>query len=101
MKIEDQPHESRSVVLLRNGNRQGNPANAPRCLARNRRGSPCQSPAMRGKKRCRLHGGHGSGAPPGNQNAFKHGLFSKEMLQRKKQVSSLLKQARVSMMETD
>jgi hypothetical protein len=29
----------------------------PRCGAKTRRGSPCQSPAMRGKKRCRLHGG--------------------------------------------
>ena len=39
---------------------------APRCLARTRRGTPCQSPAVAGKTRCRMHGGAaGSGAPKG------------------------------------
>ena len=37
---------------------------APRCLARTRRGSPCQSPAMK-NGRCRMHGGTSSGAPKG------------------------------------
>jgi hypothetical protein len=37
---------------------------APRCLAQTRSGTPCQKPAAKGKKRCRLHGGaKGSGAP--------------------------------------
>jgi LacI family transcriptional regulator len=30
---------------------------SPRCLARTRSGTPCQKPAAKGKKRCRLHGG--------------------------------------------
>ena len=30
---------------------------APRCLAQTRRGTPCQSPAVAGKTRCRMHGG--------------------------------------------
>ena len=34
---------------------------APRCGAVNRAGCPCQAPAMRGKKRCRLHGGWSTG----------------------------------------
>jgi hypothetical protein len=40
---------------------------APRCGARTKSGSPCQSPAMmKGRKRCRLHGGaKGSGGPLG------------------------------------
>jgi hypothetical protein len=46
---------------LRYGNRSGNPHSAPRCGARNRRGLPCLAPAMRGKARCRLHGGHSTG----------------------------------------
>ncbi len=30
---------------------------APRCGARNRQGKPCKKAAMRGRCRCRLHGG--------------------------------------------
>jgi hypothetical protein len=35
---------------------------APRCLARTRRGTPCQSPAVAGKTRCRMHGGKADAA---------------------------------------
>ena len=46
----------------------------PRCGARTRSEKPCRSPAVRGKRRCRMHGGApGSGAPRGNKNALKHG----------------------------
>ncbi|WP_366409658.1 hypothetical protein [Novosphingobium sp. 17-62-19] len=34
---------------------------------------------MKGRKRCRMHGGKGSGAPHGNCNAWKHGARSDEM----------------------
>ena len=51
-------------------------ANAPRCGARTRSGAPCRSPAVHGNRRCRMHGGKGSGAPRGNRNAWKHGLRS-------------------------
>ena len=50
---------------------------APRCGARTRRGSPCQSPAMP-NGRCRMHGGTSPGAPKGNKNAFKHGRYTAE-----------------------
>lgn len=53
---------------------------APRCGARTRSGKPCQGPAMKGKKRCRRHGGASTGAP-GNRNAFKHGHRSKAHLE--------------------
>ncbi|MFZ1148666.1 MAG: HGGxSTG domain-containing protein [Xanthobacteraceae bacterium] len=37
---------------------------SPRCGAMTRSGRPCRSPAVRGKRRCRMHGGAaGSGAP--------------------------------------
>ena len=50
-----------------------------RCGAKTCSGSPCKSPAVRGKKRCRMHGGAlGSGAPHGNQNARKTGLYTRE-----------------------
>ena len=42
---------------------RGNPnlALAPRCGARTRAGCPCQAPAIRGKQRCRMHGGRSTG----------------------------------------
>ena len=48
-------------------------ASAPRCLALTRSGTACQSPAVKGRKRCRMHGGTNPGAPEGNSNARKHG----------------------------
>ena len=32
-----------------------------RCLAKTRRGTPCQNPAIRGRGRCKLHGGRTTG----------------------------------------
>lgn len=49
---------------------------APRCGAKTRSGAPCQSPAVKGRKRCRMHGGTNTGAPKGNRNAWKHGFRS-------------------------
>lgn len=54
---------------------------APRCGARTKSndGKPCKCPAIRGKKRCRVHGGaQGSGAPKYNHNALKHGETTTE-----------------------
>lgn len=51
-------------------------AKAPRCLAKTRMGTECQSPAVRGRNRCRMHGGTNPGAPRGNRNAWKHGARS-------------------------
>jgi len=50
---------------------------ALRCGARTRIGSPCRSPIVNGKKRCRMHGGAaGSGAPRGKRNGnWKHGHY--------------------------
>lgn len=56
-----------------------------RCGAKSKRtGQPCQQPAMRGKQRCRLHGGKSTGAktPEGQQRAamanYKHGEYSQK-----------------------
>ena len=65
--------------------------NSPRCGAKTRKGTPCLAPAVKGKKRCRMHGGaKGSGAPMGNQNALKHGMYTKESLEFQKHVRELL-----------
>jgi len=66
-----------------------------RCGAKTRSGGACRSPAVHGKKRCRMHGGAlGSGAPRPNQNARKHGLFSKDALAERRQIQALLGEAR-------
>lgn len=58
-------------------NLTGNPQSAPRCGAHSRRtGEPCRAPAIRGKQRCRMHGGKGSGAPRRNQNAVTSGDYT-------------------------
>jgi hypothetical protein len=66
-----------------------------RCAARTRLNGSCRSPAVSGKKRCRMHGGApGSGAPKQNQNAFKHGLFTKTAIEERKQVQALIGETR-------
>jgi hypothetical protein len=68
---------------------------SPRCGANTRSGCPCRSPAVSGKKRCRMHGGApGTGAPKQNQNALKHGLFTQQAIEERKQVQALLQQSR-------
>jgi uncharacterized protein YjcR len=65
-----------------------------RCGARTRSGKPCGSPAVAGKKRCRMHGGaRGSGAPRGNKNALKHGLYTREAIEQRRQLRALMRQS--------
>lgn len=47
---------------LKNGNPPGDYLSAQRCGALTRKKTPCQQPRMRGKRRCRLHGGKSTGA---------------------------------------
>ncbi len=68
---------------------------SPRCGARTRRGTPCRAPAVRGKARCRMHGGaKGSGAPPGNRNALKTGQHTAEAIAERKRLRELLRTSR-------
>jgi uncharacterized protein YjcR len=42
-----------------------------------------------------MHGGApGSGAPRGNRNAVKHGLYTRDAIAQRRQVSQLIKQSR-------
>ena len=73
---------------------------SPRCGAKTRSCGSCRSPAVRGKRRCRMHGGApGSGAPGGNQNARRHGRFTGEAIAERKQVGALLGEARKMLRE--
>jgi uncharacterized protein YjcR len=66
-----------------------------RCGAKSRSGKPCRSPAVGGKRRCRMHGGApGSGAPRGNKNALKHGRYTREVIAERRQLRALLRQSR-------
>ena len=68
---------------------------SPRCGAKTRCGGACRSPAVHGKKRCRMHGGaQGSGAPRANRNARKHGLFTGDAIGERRQLQALLGEAR-------
>ncbi|MDP3868356.1 HGGxSTG domain-containing protein [Phenylobacterium sp.] len=59
-----------------------------------RRGSPCRAPIVAGKTRCRMHGGAGgSGAPAGNQNALKHGRFTREAMAERRALRALIREA--------
>ena len=51
---------------------------APRCGARTRNGNPCGAPAIRGKARCRMHGGKSPGRP------VIHGRYTQAALARKR-----------------
>jgi len=65
-----------------------------RCGARTRSGLTCKAPAVKGKLRCRMHGGaEGSGAPKGNKNALKHGLYTREALDERRRLRQLMAEA--------
>ena len=57
-----------------------------RCLAKTRKGTPCQRPAFKHNGRCSLHGGLSTGAKTDNglkkiSNAnLKHGKYTKDKL---------------------
>jgi len=66
-----------------------------RCGAKTRDRGPCRAPALRGKRRCRMHGGApGSGGQRGNHNARRHGRFTGEAIAERKQIEALLDEAR-------
>ena len=59
--------------------RVSNMARAPRCGAKTRAGHPCRQAAVRGRGRCRMHGGaKGSGALGKRNGNFRHGLHTRK-----------------------
>jgi hypothetical protein len=90
--------EHRGVGINRNQRINPMQSNLPmhlssRCGAKTRSGSACQSPAMP-NGRCRMHGGPSTGAPRGNRNAYKHGLYSAEAIARRRSISALIRSVR-------
>ena len=63
-----------------------------RCGARTPTGTPCQRPPVRGRKRCRLHGGLSPGAPRGQKNGnFKTGNWTLETIEERNWLRSLVR----------
>ena len=63
---------------------------APRCGARTP-GTACQRPAVRGRKRCRLHGGLSPGAPRGHKNGnFRNGNWTNDVVEERRWLRSLV-----------
>jgi hypothetical protein len=72
--------------------RLGDPRRAPKCGAKTRVGTPCRRPAMRGRTRCRLHGGLSPGAPRGAKNGnFRNGDWTAEAIEERKWLRSLVR----------
>jgi hypothetical protein len=64
---------------------------APRCGALTRGGTACRRPALRGCKRCRLHGGLSPGAPRGTENGnFRNGNWTADAIAERRWVRSLV-----------
>ena len=63
-----------------------------RCGARTRRGTACRKPPIKGKKRCRLHGGLSAGPRTAEGKAriaaahWKHGRRSRAFTEARKQI---------------
>ena len=73
-------------------NNDNNPMQAAlraKCGAKTRSGGRCANYGMK-NGRCRMHGGKSTGAPKGNQNAFKHGLYGKASRNHNKVIRQLL-----------
>ena len=66
---------------------------SPRCgaKARTRGHAPCRNPAMKGKRRCRMHGGKNPGAPFGNQYALKHGRYRQAVLRERREIREFIR----------
>lgn len=59
---------------------------APRCGAKTRSGAPCKAPAIRGKARCRMHGGKSPGRP------IIHGRYRKKVVAEQREWRQALKE---------
>src|SRR6478752_10134481 len=71
--------------------RPGDLKKQPRCGARTRAGAPCRRPPVRGRKRCRLHGGLSPGAPRGLKNGnYKTGDWTSKAITERKWLRSLV-----------
>jgi glucans biosynthesis protein len=73
-----------------------------RCCALTRSGGLCRAPSVKDKLRCRKHGGAaGSGAPKGNRNARKHGLYAAAERAERRRIMDLVRECNWVLDEID
>jgi glucans biosynthesis protein len=73
------------------GIRLENLRRAPRCGAMTRARTPCECPAIRGRARCRMHGGRSPGAPRGLRNGnYRTGDHTLEAREERQWLSALV-----------
>lgn len=73
---------------------------AARCGARTRGergGRSCRGFPVRGKSRCRMHGGNSTGPPRGNENALKHGRWGAATLAARREANELVRSLRATL----
>ncbi len=86
--------KSNAEQLIENGRQTRFGVDWPgqRCLAKTRRGGQCQCPAVKGKLRCRIHGGLSTGPrtkigkEKARQAVLKHGYFTKAAIAERKRI---------------
>jgi glucans biosynthesis protein len=83
--------------------RLSNLAKARRCGAKTRAGHPCRQAAVRGRPRCRMHGGaKGSGGPLGDRNGnFKHGVYTREAKTTRRDMRATVREIRALVQAAD
>ena len=66
---------------------------SPRCgaRARTRDWQPCRNPAVKGKRRCRMHGGRNEGGKWGNKNALKQGRYTRAVIAQRREVLAFIR----------
>lgn len=74
------------------------------CGAKTRAGLPCRLPPVKGRTRCRMHGGstprsNRGGAPKGNRNAVVHGYYSAEARMERKRLAAQIRWVKNEMRE--
>ena len=89
---------------MRNGTQPDAPAwavnldvarSAPRCGARKKSdGQPCQCPAIRGRPKCRLHGGKGGGPKGEGNGRYRTGRFTQEVVEERQKARAQLQEFR-------
>lgn len=90
----DKAEEQKRVWYIQGGVPGFDLSKLPRCQAVAASfGRRCRNPAMKGSDLCCVHAGlKNPGAKLGNQNALKHGLYTKEAREERKEVRAYVKE---------
>ena len=89
--------DRKKLIEAGRGTRLGAGWPGQRCLAKTRKGSPCQNPVVTDRNRCRMHGGKSTGprTPAGKERVAaantKHGRRSKAHVEKVRAINAEIK----------